>query len=580
MLNWVVPTLLYFAAKKIADICDGRVDSFFHRLPLEVTEEIVAEMSAFDLCDFIKMEGGIANIKKKFSTNGFQRFFLRFVLTMDSSTVHYDTRNQMIRHMVTFQDEYNQNIDYDEDMFCEKNYFHVHKSNDWCLQSLGLLYKFSPPAAEQVPIEIEFYRSKFWKKAMTKRLPIPIIPPEWNLPKNVNTDVLYYPVTNLVREKLVEENCLRIQFFNRLVGMTESFSRDRYHETLAYGFDLLAQTHFLEYPHIYKYYLYIYGMLAVTLAQMNIEFKWCLAFIKKAQQFMVYHSQRLDIFLYEQMMYSHFNAYNSANKAFVQLFTDLPTNSLFYVSSFNTRLKYFEFRIETNLLKILCYKNATIQTQEMRDLQARLIKLVDYYITKEKQFIHQCLGIKQNVPLAIEVGLAICEVYKLCLDILKNGYRVPSNDKLLHLGHQLGKSSNFRHLFFYHIAQPDIYGISHFHIRMNKMEETVQESTHFKNHEQFGECCFSYFILFYIIGNDQRRALDYLEQSHTIFKKCNSKYEDLCVQFKNKTANFSMKELNPEIIACDVKQLIKQVPKVGQYCKLGVISLQQADNRK
>jgi hypothetical protein len=86
--------------------------------------------------------------------------------------------------------------------------------------------------------------------------------------------------------------------------------------------------------------------------------------------------------------------------------------------------------------------------------------------------------------------------------------------------------------------------------------------------------------MFHIIANDPRQALPYFEECHTIFKKCNSKYAELCNQFAKKTANFSEKEITIQDVQCDVKLLLSKEPKVAEYCKLGIISLQQADNRK
>jgi hypothetical protein len=134
--------------------------------------------------------------------------------------------------------------------------------------------------------------------------------------------------------------------------MTEAFSKYRQHETLAYGFELIARNDFFNYPNIYKYYLYIYAMLAVTLAQLNVKHKWPMTFMNKAKQFLVHHSQQLDIWHYEQMLYGEFNATKNANQAFEKLFSNLPSNTLFYIACFCTRQKFFEFRMETIIFKI------------------------------------------------------------------------------------------------------------------------------------------------------------------------------------------------------------------------------------
>jgi hypothetical protein len=580
MLPVLLPTLLLLASKKVAALAEGRVQTILNGLPAQVAEEVVSHMSALELSEFVTSEGGILNIKKKFTTSGFQKFFMRFMFVYDSRDVHVSVKLQLMKQLRTFQDAYNENFNLDQDMFCDIPYVHDHVSHDWSLLSMGCFYKFGPSANQQVSFEMEFFRCKFWKKQYTIRFPIPVLPKDWILPEYVDTDKLHLPMIDTVHETFAEPDCVRTCFFMRLVGMTEAFSKYRQHETLAYGFELISRNDFFNYPNIYKYYLYIYAMLAVTLAQINVQHMWPMTFMNKAKQFLVHHSQQLDIWHYEQIMYGEFNATKNANQAFEKLFSILPSNSLFYIACFCTRQKYFEFRLETILFKILCYQHATEQTQECRDLKMKFIRLAEYYVDCQKEFIHHCLSIKQNMEKNIKVGLAICDMYQVCIDILKKGYKPVSSDKLMYIAFQLGETQNFRNLFFYYHAQPHMYPVTGFVARMNKLQDKVKELTHFINHEEYATCCFSYFLMFHIIANDPRQALPYFEECHTIFKKCNSKYAELCNQFAKKTANFSEKEITIQDIQCDVKLLLSKEPKVAEYCKLGIISLQQADNRK
>jgi len=580
MLPVLLPTLLLLASKKVAALAEGRVPTILRGLPAQVAEEVVSQMNGLELCEFIASEGGIHNIKKKFTTSGFQKFFLRFLFVYDSREVHVSIKLQLMKELRAFQDAYNENFNLDQDMFCENTSVHDHVSHDWNLLSIGSFYKFGPSANQQVSFEMEFFRCKFWKKNYTTRFPIPVLPKDWTLPEYVDTNMLHVPIIDTVHETFVEPDCFRTRFFIRLVGMTEAFSKYRQHETLAYGFELIARNDFFNYPNIYKYYLYIYAMLAVTLAQLNVKHKWPMTFMNKAKQFLVHHSQQLDIWHYEQMMYGEFNATKNVNQAFEKLFSNLPSNTLFYIACFCTRQKFFEFRMETIIFKILCYQHATKQTQDTRDLKMRFIRLAQYYLECQKEFVHHCLSIKQNMEKNIKVGLAICDMYALCIDILKNGYKPVAPDKLMYIAHQLGENQNFRNLFFYYYAQPHMYNVTGFVSRMNKLQDKVKEMTHLINHEEYATCCFSYFLMFHIVANDPHQALPYFEECHTIFKKCNSKYAELCNQFVKKTANFVEKEITIKEISCDVKLLLNHEPKVAEYCKLGIISLQQADNRK
>jgi hypothetical protein len=102
MLPVLLPTLLLLASKKVAALAEGRVPTILRGLPAQVAEEVVSQMNGLELLEFIASEGGIHNIKKKFTTNGFQKFFLRFLFVYDSRKVHVSIKLQLMKELRAF----------------------------------------------------------------------------------------------------------------------------------------------------------------------------------------------------------------------------------------------------------------------------------------------------------------------------------------------------------------------------------------------------------------------------------------------------------------------------------------------
>ena len=108
----MVPSLFNLAARKIASIDRNKNDLLPSFMPKEVSEKVVSFLKPLDLCDYIESCGGIAQIKKSFSTDGFQNFYLHY-LRVTQEELHKTTKARFDQLEKQWTREYPTHLSYD-----------------------------------------------------------------------------------------------------------------------------------------------------------------------------------------------------------------------------------------------------------------------------------------------------------------------------------------------------------------------------------------------------------------------------------------------------------------------------------
>jgi len=500
--------LFRLAAKKVAQN-RKYVLLALDTVPKEVSEEIVPHMDALSLSEFIESKKGIMEIKESFSIHGFQKFLLHFFLLLDKE-LHIQTKIKMLQQYKQFKDEYKDHLDYLEpfQLGRGKSYNRI-TLVDWVVRSIGIFDGLDQTDAFISTHEQNYFKSKFAiKNFPTLRVPIPVLPNKLLnlLPSSVDESVLpHMNLEKIERPPFKERDCLKNQFFHRLLALTEAFVFMRQHEVFAHGFELMSRNDFYNNPVLQKYYLNIYGMIAVALAQLNVDYNWCMLFLQKAIQFANVCSQSLDILYYQQNVFMYHNVYRNENLAFQKLFAVVPVKSQFYIMSFKLHIKSFVYKTENDLFKVLCLKRSSNQTQASRDLMMRSLIEIEYNLRKEKRFVHSCLSVRQVYEEVFEFSLALLEVYFLCYLMLKRTESESptiSRAKAEILAHQLKLKSDYRAVFFRHLSDSDFFDMPYVVREMNRTKEHLQTTERMYNNEHWGNICFTMFLLFEILKKD------------------------------------------------------------------------------
>ncbi len=562
-----VPTLFTLAAHILGTLkYSPKVIKTF--VPKEVNEQLVLFMKGCELCDYVKSFGGIYNIYKTFSIDGFQRFYLHF-LQMCEKTNFLETRNKMKLQ----KDDFIVTMIYDlrnDDTEIDLNF---------CFRSMGfpdIFFDFKEPR-----FQYYFFSCKFHTYHLPyDHFPVPAIPPNWTqfLPTNVDTSVLPFLIQplRLKRDPPFQQFTLNDEFFVRLLAMVNAYTRDRHHETLAYGFELVAHQTIYQNNVLNKYYVYVYGMLAVTLSELHIEFDICSSFLVEAEHLAKICSQTLDIFYYKMRVAKNFYMFDLVHEMFFKIFDVVPMESNFYPYSLQIYFNALFVLVENNLCKALVYNH---HFNEEHKKKCRSILLETRVILKRhRKFIYKCLSTDQKEEADFELYNLIIEMYMLCIDKLSTTINYFINDQLTCLALQLDRVSRL-YYFFKHLCSPFAFSVD---MLMHKLETILvcqEKCCHIKFCEENGNLTFTYFLLFQIFTNKQDVALQLLEKAMECFKFNASPRYQMGLHFKQKNVNFTDDSHSFKTHPINIPRLLQTHGRIGKALKLGVISIEEYNKR-
>ena len=567
-----VPSLFTLAAQKLTMVKCDNIDMHPRSMPMQVIEKLVLFMLALPFVNFIDSYGSIKHIREKFSPDAFQKFYMHFYKLLELEP-HPETKKRML----AYKEEFINNCIYTTTKNGNENgSFNI--VFDFCICSLGFLtgnFSFKKSTFADI-----FFDSKFcFINIPNLRFPVPILPPHWMiyLPKDVDTSVFpYMPAFEYKREPHVEDNCIDKQFFRRLVGMSEAYVNLRNHETLAYGFELVFREDYLQGLRRQKYYLYIYGMLSVSLARIHIDLNICLGFLEKARQLAHVHSQKLDILFYQQRIFYHHDIYDMESKAFEKIFKAVPMQSHFYKQSFLLHFECFIYKIENYICQAMCYKQ--YGTQKARQSFYNIIEEIASLLIEKRRFLYKCLSICQRYDNEFQKSLLFIDIYMVCVD--KLGERTRHyfvNDKISCFALQLNNDTHFFRYFFNHLINSDFYDAQYFTAEMNTRKSIYCGNARNQHIERWGNTCFTLFLLFEILAGEPSRALTWLDYAKENYKKNHSSRLQVCNMYKYKHIDFKVTKNSLICKPCDIEQLLKTNKKVALYTQLGILSIVQFD---
>jgi hypothetical protein len=546
--------------------CDF-IDLSRQTVPQNVTEQLVLHMPALRLADFIDSYGGMKKIRDTFSPDGFQKFYLHF-FKLYQAKLHPKTNKRMMKQNSKFRNDHIYKIgQFDNPIIM-----------DFCIRSLGFFKDYEEEGNSS--FAFLFFYSKFCSDPVPDfRCPIPVLPDAWLnlLPQEVDTNVLPHMNDITYQKKpLVDDVCIEKQFFRRLLGMSESYVKFRNHETLAYGFELVSKQRMYSNLRRSKYFLYIFAMLSIVLARIHVELDVCLGFLEKAKALAHVCSQKLDILFYQQQIFHYYDIYNKETLAFEKIFPAVPESSHFYIQTYQFHFESTIYRIQNYLCQALCLK--PYDTQKEWHAFSCLIGQMMSILTEEKKFVYKVLSTEHYNKEEFESSLIFLDMYIVCVNQVGERPTLYSlKEKIDCLALQLSNEKHYLKYFFNHISNPDFYDVHYFIREMNISRKLYEQKSGMTNTEQWGDLCFTLFLMFQILAKQPSRAVDYLEDSMENYKLNNSPRLKMCWHFKNKDVQFLTHSHAVTPKPCNVEQLLRTNSKVARLTKLGILSLEQVD---
>ena len=566
-----VPSLFTLAAKQLAIVNCDFIDLSRQHVPQHVTEQLILHMSALPLSDFIDSYGGIKKIRDTFSPDGFQKFYLHFFKIFHGK-LHPKTKRKMMDQKFQFVS----NHIWELGQFDKMNGGHI--IMDFCIRSLGFFKDYEE--RDKRCFAFLFFDSKFCSDPVPAfRCPIPVLPDEWMnlLPPWVNTNVLpHMQDITYPKKPIVDDVCIEKQFFRRLLGMSEAYVNFRNHETLAYGFELVSKQRMYSNLRRSKYFLYIFAMLSIVMARIHVELDVCLGFLEKAKALAHVCSQKLDILFYQQQIFHYYSIYDRETTAFEKIFRAVPQSSKFYLQTFQFHFQSTMYRIQNYLCQALCLK--PYDTQKEQHAFSCLIRQMMSILTEERRFVYKVLATEYYNEQEFESSLIFLEMYIVCVNQVGERPTLYSlKEKIECFALQLSNEKHYLKYFFNHISNPDFYDVHYFTREMNVSKMLYAEKSGMTNTEQWGDLCFTLFLMFQILAKQPSRATDWLENAIENFSLNNSPRLKVCWHFKNKDIQFLTRTHSLIPKPCNVKELLSTNSKVARLTKLGIVSLEQFD---
>ena len=345
------------------------MDWMVQHLPAEIQTKLMIHFKASDLVAFLDAHKSIEHYKQ-FCQNddNFQRFLFHFFMQLELDSTNGNIEKKLTAHWLKFQK-----------YLKEKNLFLVNEktntpvkinvnSFDFATRSMG----FDKPTVVQNLPAVTFFETffliKFFLDHSFYRLPNPTLPPSVSAvvptipdysfdngyfhPRHVSgAQPQWYPEFKKEPKKLSE------QFFFRLSAMAHCLENFAHQEVLVYASQLLETNLYYQSPFLREFYCHVWGMLAVTLAQMNLKQVLIFSCLVQMDKSVRIQSHKWDVLMYRQRVAAILGWQLKENEIFRIFFYNVPRTSHFFRQSLKIHFNSMLQQIETLTMQLyILYK--------------------------------------------------------------------------------------------------------------------------------------------------------------------------------------------------------------------------------
>jgi len=581
------------AAIIVANSSETSVTWMMENVPTLILEEIVCELGADQLVEVVDYLGGnFVHVRNEFTENGFQKFWMRFLMELERSGVRKETRIQM-RNMLQ---------DYETFLQLPLTRSNLEMSMACNVTSMMLgMFTIVLPAPLANTYRFKFFAYKLTNNSFASLvLPNPKIPLQLRLELREEEKKTKKQKWFSKRETIVEEEkcppmpipwtMFRVnQFFMMLLAMLVTVQRARSFETIAYAADLLYRDDYLSNNDLKWFYLHIWGMLSVALSRLNrpkiVTFS-CLEQMKKYARF---ESDRLEMLLYRQKVYSSYHGeWKNEKLCHLEIMASVPGCSFFYRKSIlihtRTKLRNIEDLIALTwcLGKVEKYDDGFIEKglNKISKLE-RQLHLFSSNPSSKQSFIER-----------LSVYMDTLELFRLALKHLK--VTIDHPERVYHSGAEIQKASAMQrndnakyHMlgFFLDIYnEDDNFTFGEYRQNMMTSKDNLEKKARRQNVVTWGHTEFTHFLLMTVLAGytlEGEHRLDLAKEIYMHNQHPRLILADLCsFVFKNKLKSIQVvKKEEPSPVRVvediDMKWMIVFDPEIKTMIVKGIESNQQ-----
>ena len=562
------PSLITLASNVVALHSTKLVTLSFSEVPVHALENVACKLKGLALANFLEEHKSILNIKTRFSCDGFQRFLLNVYYNLEKCE-NASTRLVFKKHHMAFKQDYKTDKCFVESRTTRQGKLSVLYLGtvDWDVVSLGLNWNLIKAKTDEL-YEFKFFQSKFEEILAYDKYPCPDIPaslahlvnPQANC--DFNLPVMTPPKNGI---KVSDYSGLAEQFFVRLVGMAQAYRYFRQHEVLAYALDFLYQTKYLESAYLSSYYFYIYGILAVTLAQLHVDYAWVKACLKKMDSYVRCLSHRLDVTFFVQQVAFFCSRFDVEKQQYQKLVKCIPMSCEFYIQTVSAHFHASCKQMENLMMDILIMQRDDNVNEDEIEMKQTVLKKC---LGQTKRFIYRELSKKHNYREQLEKFLDILSCYAFIVETI-NDEEGPDITYLLQLKM---KQHSFHLRYFFERCTNDITLFS-YNATLSTTKMAMEKEAHRQDVEKWANLCFTHGLFFVILTAYVDLGEERLKEAMRVYKKTKNDRAESCFKFLNYGRQSKPTLLNLSHVEFDVPKLLSSVPHLAGLAHLGQQSI-------
>jgi hypothetical protein len=536
---------------------------------------MACHLPATELYDFVKKEKSIQDMRKEFSVDGLQMFLLHFLKTYSRDDLPGHVKRELKLAKKTIRCSVYNMASKSKDLLTSK-FFHI----DWIFPALGCfeqLYQF--PFRNDS--EYIFYLLKFRYQQQYSRCPIPKIPfclsrlvPEQiemihdlaTLDEEADTNTRVYQPKETAHE----------EFMMSMRAIEEAAWRGCHHEVLAYATNVLCNENMLFHPYWKKYYFYVWGELAVSLAKLNMPSTFPYSCLEKMKEFAVRCiSFELDALLYEQKVASASCKYEIEEKLFLKICKLVPKHSAFLRNSVLVHMSCKKRQIEDMLAEAFARRqdgfdnfNNYFQMDVRKNFMVKFEDSIENECEKHKTLMYKFCSIFKNERkrLIFEQELMLIQLYEELLMSIK--YQYGSKSKWNMVAASLATTNcHERHFVSFHNKTSTS---ENYLYEMMTLKRELEKQTKVNNHQVWANICFTHFLMLKAVDSSAEIKNFFHLEAMKIFSFHNNpravRMETHLVQHQQLPPfAFAEHVIEPH---CTIQWILRNAPKVKHFVSI------------
>jgi hypothetical protein len=587
--NYVVgnPSTLLACSSRVAT--QNLTARFVAKQPREFSESMACNLPPAELSDFVTKEKTIQDLRKDFTVDGLQTFLMHFLKTYSRTDLPKYIKSEMKLAKKTIKNAIYTMANARTKKMSNWRFFHI----DWVFPALGCFNQFYQFSFRN-DSEYIFYLLKFRHQQQYGRYPVPAVP--FCLSRLVpERDLMIHHLATLDDEsdrntrQYCPKDTKHEEFLMSMRAIAEGAWRGSHHEVLAFATHILCNDDILFHPYWKKYYFFVWGEVAVSLAKLNMPQTFSYSCLEKMKDYAEKcFSFDLDTLLYQQKVASAYGKHEMEELLFERILEHVPKHSCFFRNAIMVHMSCVKKQIEDLLAKSFSFRKQGINTfnsffgmDVRKNAMVKFEDGIEDLIDKHKLLMHKmcCTFKNEKKRTVFEQQLALMQLYEELLMSIKYQYGSKNKWNLIEASLVLTNAHEKHFATFYnkgHMTDDEYMA------KMATIKRELEKQTKVTNHQVWADVCFSHFLMLTVVGFERQHVLDYFyDEAHNIY---NFHKHPRALTMKMHLVEHSQypqdfgNAVEPTIEKnVTIQWLIRNAPNVKQFIRLGISSAERFD---